>query len=87
MAAASGAGDDSGLWDGSGAVVVGGKSEAGGGKFESGSGGGSGATSASPLRKEGLELPVGPCEATCFFFGSPTATAGVKAVGPTFARI
>jgi len=87
VAAASGAGDDSGLGDGSGAVVVGGKSDAGGGKFESGSGGGSGATSASPLRKEGLELPAGAREATCFFFGSLTATAGVKAVGPTFARI
>ena len=87
VAAASGAGDDSGLGDGSGAVVVGGKSEAGGGKFESCSGGGSGATSASLLRKAGLELPAGPREATCFFFGSFTTTAGVKAVGPTFARI
>ena len=88
MAAASGAGDDSGLGDGSGAVVVGGKSEAGGGRFESCSGGGSGATiSASPLRKAGLELPAGAREATCFFFGSFTATAGVKAVGPTLARI
>ena len=82
MAEASGAGDDSGLGDGSGAVVAGGKSEAGGGKFESGSGGGSGATSASPLRKEGLELPAGAREATCFFFGSITATAGVKLLDP-----
>ena len=85
VAAASGVGDDSGLGDGSGAVVVGGDREAGGGKFESCSDGGSGATSASLLRKAGLELPPGAREATCFF--SFTATAGVKAVGPTFARI
>ena len=87
MAEASGAGDDSGLGDGSGAVVVGGKSDAGGGKFESCSGGGRGATSASLFRNAGRELPAGAPEATCFFFGSVTATAGVKAVGPTFARI
>lgn len=87
VAADSGAGDDPGLGDGSGAVVVGGEREAGGGKFESCSGGGSGATSASLLRNAGRELPAGARETTCFFFGSFTATAGVKAVGPTFARI
>ena len=87
VAEASGAGDDSGLGDGSGAVVVGGKSEAGGGKFESCSGGGSGATSASLLRNAGRELPAGARETTCFFFGSFTITAGVKTVGLTFARI
>jgi len=87
VAAASGAGDDSGLGDGSGAVVVGRERDAGGGKFESCSDGGSGATSASLLRNAGRELPAGARETTCFFFGSFTATAGVKAVGPTFARI
>ena len=87
VAAASGAGDDPGLGDGSGAVVVGGKREAGGGKFESCSAGGSGATSASLLRNAGREFPAGARETTCFFFGSFTATAAVKAVGPTFARI
>jgi len=49
VAGASGAEDDPGLGLGSGAVVVGGESDAGGGKFESCSGGGSGATSASLL--------------------------------------
>src|SRR2546430_8035322 len=49
----------SGLGDGSGAVVVGGKREAGGGKFESCSAGGSGATSASLLWNAGRELPAG----------------------------
>ena len=53
VAEASGAGDDAGLGLGSGAVVVGGESDAGGGRFESCSGGGSGATSESLLRKAG----------------------------------
>ena len=67
---ASVAGEDSAAGDGegSGAVVVGGSKEAGGGSAVSWSGGGNGATSASPPRMVGFPPLSSSREATRFFF-------------------